>query len=68
MIRSFPSLLLDQGLPRETAEQLRKHGFACTHVGEIGMHAAADTAILAWTSSKKRLLLLLMRIFTPILP
>lgn len=41
-------LVLDQGLPREAAEHMRAAGFACTHVGEIGMHAAEDTDILAW--------------------
>jgi predicted nuclease of predicted toxin-antitoxin system len=39
-------LLLDQGLPRDAAEQLRAAGVNCTHVGEIGMSAAADTEIL----------------------
>ena len=41
-------LLLDQGLPRDAAEQLRAAGVSCTHVGEIGMSAAADTEILEW--------------------
>ena len=39
-------LLLDQGLPRETAELLRAVGADCTHVGEIGMAAEADFGIL----------------------
>jgi Domain of unknown function (DUF5615) len=42
----LPALLLDQGLPRDTAVELRATGFMCTHVGEIGMHAASDTKIL----------------------
>ncbi|MGA3023755.1 MAG: DUF5615 family PIN-like protein [Bryobacteraceae bacterium] len=41
-------LLLDQGLPRDAAEQLRAQDVGCTHVGEIGMSAAADTEILEW--------------------
>jgi predicted nuclease of predicted toxin-antitoxin system len=41
-------LLLDQGLPRDAAEQLRVEDVSCTHVGEIGMSAAADTEILEW--------------------
>ena len=43
-----PPLLLDQGLPRDAARQLRASGVQCTHVGEIGMFAAADTEILEW--------------------
>jgi predicted nuclease of predicted toxin-antitoxin system len=43
-----PPLLLDQGLPRDAAHQLRASGVGCTHVGEIGMSAAADTEILEW--------------------
>lgn len=39
-------VLLDQGLPRDAAEELRSAGVDCTHVGEIGMAAASDTEIL----------------------
>jgi predicted nuclease of predicted toxin-antitoxin system len=39
-------VLLDQGLPREAAEQLRATDVDCQHVGEIGMSAASDTEIL----------------------
>jgi predicted nuclease of predicted toxin-antitoxin system len=39
-------LLLDQGLPRDAAQQLRASGVPCTHVGELGMSAAADIEIL----------------------
>lgn len=41
-------LLLDQGVPRDAASRLRESGHECTHVGEIGMSAAADHEILAW--------------------
>lgn len=41
-------LVLDQGIPREAAIQLRKLGFQCTHVGEAAMAKAADAEILAW--------------------
>ncbi len=39
-------LLLDQGLPRSAALLLRERGVDCLHVGEVGMHAAADDAIV----------------------
>ena len=48
MVSSPIRLLLDQGLPRDAATQLRDIGLLCTHVGEIGMHAAADPEILDW--------------------
>jgi Domain of unknown function (DUF5615) len=42
-------LVLDQGVPRDAAAQLRALGYRCTHVGEIGMSKAADDEILAWS-------------------
>lgn len=41
-------LLLDQGLPRDAAEQLRVDGVSCIHVGELGMSIATDLEILEW--------------------
>lgn len=41
-------VLLDQGLPRDAADQLRLAGVSCTHVGEIGMALATDIEILDW--------------------
>jgi predicted nuclease of predicted toxin-antitoxin system len=40
-------LLLDQGLPRSTILYLRDAGLEADHVGEVGLAAAADSAILA---------------------
>jgi predicted nuclease of predicted toxin-antitoxin system len=39
-------LLLDQGLPRSTVTHLAANGIAAVHVGDVGMAAATDTAIL----------------------
>src|SRR5262249_8922071 len=39
-------LLLDQGLPRSTVEQLHKFGIEATHVGELGLATASDERIL----------------------
>ena len=44
-------VLLDQGLPRDTAEQLRTASIECRHVGEIGMPAASDTEILDYAAA-----------------
>jgi predicted nuclease of predicted toxin-antitoxin system len=41
-------LLLDQGIPRDTAVILRDNGYDCVHVGEIGMTRAEDDQFLAW--------------------
>ena len=38
--------LLDQGLPRSTAAFLQQASHDAVHVGEIGMAAAVDAAIL----------------------
>jgi predicted nuclease of predicted toxin-antitoxin system len=40
------NLLLDQGLPRSTVSHLRALGIAAEHVGDGGMAAATDEAIL----------------------
>ncbi len=39
-------LLLDQGVPRDTAQELRAEGLDALHVGDLGMSAATDTEIL----------------------
>ena len=39
--------LLDQGLPRSTAELLRQKGLDAVHTGECGLSVASDDAILA---------------------
>jgi predicted nuclease of predicted toxin-antitoxin system len=44
-------LVLDQGVPRDAAVGLRDYGYECVHVGEVGMHNAADDEILAWSGT-----------------
>ena len=44
--------MLDQGVPRDAAGQLRDLGYECTHVAEIGMWKAADQDILAFALRK----------------
>lgn len=45
-------LVLDQGLPRRAAEELRGRGWDVVHVGELAMHRAADEAILELARSR----------------
>jgi predicted nuclease of predicted toxin-antitoxin system len=44
-------VLLDQGLPRDTADQSRTTSVECSHMGEIGMSAASDTEILEYAEA-----------------
>ncbi|MBS0211226.1 MAG: DUF5615 family PIN-like protein [Planctomycetes bacterium] len=46
-------LLLDQGLPRSTIKYLAALGVAAEHVGDLGMAAATDTAILATAQQRQ---------------
>jgi|SRR5271165_6428579 len=44
-------LLLDQGLPRDAADELRAGGNNCRHVAEIGLSTATDIEILEWAQA-----------------
>lgn len=52
-------LLLDQGLPRSAASLLRAAGVDTVHVGEIGMSAVSDSAILAQGQAEQRVVVTL---------
>ncbi len=39
-------LLLDQGLPRSTVHFLRQSGIEARHIGDLGLSAADDAALL----------------------
>jgi predicted nuclease of predicted toxin-antitoxin system len=45
-------LMLDQGVPRDTAVLLRGRGYERWHVGELGMSKAADEEILKTSLEK----------------
>lgn len=53
------ALLLDQGLPRRTASDLRVSGWDATHVGELGMGAATDDEILDRAADENRVVVTL---------
>lgn len=65
-MRTLP-VLLDQGLPRDAAEQLRSVGIDCTHVGEIGMAASSDIDILEYARHAGRIVVTLDADFHAIL-
>ncbi|HZZ26940.1 MAG TPA: DUF5615 family PIN-like protein [Pirellulales bacterium] len=52
-------LLLDQGLPRSTVKHLAVAGITAEHVSQIGMAAAADSAILDHASQDKAIVVTL---------
>ena len=52
-------LLLDQGLPRTTAVHLRAAGIEAAHVGERGLAAASDAAILDIARQEERIVVTL---------
>jgi predicted nuclease of predicted toxin-antitoxin system len=46
-------LLLDQGLPRSTVTHLAAAGIEAEHVGDLGMAAATDQAILDYARKQQ---------------
>jgi len=53
------NILLDQGVPRSTAELLRAAGVDAVHTAGIGMSRAEDEAILAEAAAQDRLVVTL---------
>lgn len=60
-------LLLDQGLPRSTAELLRKEGLDAVHAGECGLSTVSDEAILEAGRAESRSIITLDSDFHTIL-
>ena len=48
-------LVLDQGLPRSTAELLRRDGWDVLHVAECGLSEAPDSLILKYAEANDRI-------------
>lgn len=60
-------LLLDQGLPRGSCELLGRHGHDVVHVGDVGLWAATDDAILDRAAADDRVVVTLDADFHAIL-
>lgn len=45
-------LVLDPGIPRDTAALLRDEGFDCFHIGEVGRSRAEDREILSFSIAR----------------
>ena len=52
-------LLLDQGLPRTAATELRAKGFDAVHTGEIGLATATDLALVEHARREDRTIITL---------
>jgi predicted nuclease of predicted toxin-antitoxin system len=46
-------LVLDQGLPRRAAADLRARAWSVEHTGEVGLAAATDEAILDYAAARE---------------
>jgi predicted nuclease of predicted toxin-antitoxin system len=60
-------LVLDQGVPQDAAALLRRLGYDCMHVGEVGMSKAADEEILAFSLGRNAVVVTLDADFHTIL-
>lgn len=56
---SLMKLLLDQGLPRSSAAQLRQAGYDTEHAGEVGLSTALDSEILSYARRENRVIVTL---------
>lgn len=60
-------IVIDQGLAATAAKILRDDSWDAVHVREIGMHEAADDAILDYAAGESRVVITLDRDFPQIL-
>lgn len=60
-------LLLDMGLPRRAAEDLRARGWDVTHVGDLGLATATDAEILHVANAQRRVVVTLDGDFSALL-
>lgn len=52
-------ILLDQGVPRRSAQLLRDTGLDAVHASEVGLSAVDDEAILVWCREQGRVVVTL---------
>lgn len=67
MIETALVLVLDRGVPRDSATLLRKCGYECIHVAEVGMAHAPDSEIVAWAAAQRSVVITLDADFHTIL-
>ena len=56
-------ILLDQGLPRGTAQILCREQWDVVHTGDIGLAQASDREIIDFAQREDRIIITLARIF-----
>jgi len=61
------TVVLDQGVARDAARELRDLGYECVHVGDVGLATATDEDILGFALSKNGIVVTLVADFHAIL-
>ncbi len=52
----MPQFLIDEDLPRSSAELLRKLGYDAVHVREVGLRGASDDEVFVHAQKEKRII------------